>query len=363
MVVEPPPVPTLEVRDLKKYFLVRRTRSRDGVSLRGPRPALHAVDGVTFTLKAGGIVALVGESGCGKSTVARLIVRLEKATSGQILLDGVAQRVRGRRSRRNWTSAVQMIFQDPFSSLNPLHTVRYQLTRPLVNHQRQSRPREEQLHDLLTTVQLTPPRQFLDRHPHELSGGQRQRVAIARALAVEPRVLIADEPVSMLDVSIRLGLLNLLAGLRESRRLAMLYITHDIASARYSADEILVMYAGELVEGGAAEEVTQRPAHPYTALLISAAPDPAHRGRSATRLSTASEMPNLVNPSVRCRFATRCPHVMPVCKEQSPPRVDLGDGHWVRCFLFGSGAKAADRLDNDLPVNGEPSDDGGNNVN
>jgi peptide/nickel transport system ATP-binding protein len=338
--------PALEVRNLVKHFVVRRTRSRDGVSLRGPRPALHAVDGVSFEIRPGGIVALVGESGCGKSTVARLIVRLETATAGEILLDGVQKRVRSRRSRRAWTSVVQMIFQDPFSSLNPLHTVRYQLTRPLVNHGRGGPDaREEQLEELLGTVQLTPARQFLDKHPHELSGGQRQRVAIARALAVEPRVLVADEPVSMLDVSIRLGVLNLLAGLRESRRLAMLYITHDIASARYSADQILVMYAGELVEGGDSEEVTQRPAHPYTALLISAAPDPSHRGRTGPRLSTASELPNLVNPPVQCRFATRCPHVMDVCRQQSPPRVELGDGHWVRCFLFDDRTGRRGRLD------------------
>jgi peptide/nickel transport system ATP-binding protein len=331
-------VPTLEVRDLVKYFPVQRTRSSD-VSLRGPRPALHAVDGVSFELQAGLMVALVGESGCGKSTVARLIVQLQSATRGKILLDGNELRGRSRRSRRAWTSAVQMIFQDPFSSLNPLHTVRYQLTRPLVNHQKGQRSsREDQLHALMATVALTPARQFLDKHPHELSGGQRQRIAIARALAVEPRVLVADEPVSMLDVSIRLGILNLLAGLRETRRLAMLYITHDIASARYSADDILVMYAGELVEGGTSEEVTQNPAHPYTALLISSAPDPALRGKQMPRLSTASELPNLVNPPVRCRFASRCPHVMDICKRQSPTRVELGNGHWVRCFLFDGAA-------------------------
>jgi peptide/nickel transport system ATP-binding protein len=328
-------VPTLEVRDLVKHFVVRRTRSTDGVSLRGPRPVLHAVDGVSFALEAGRMMALVGESGCGKSTLARLIVGLLPATKGQVLLDGLERRAWSRRTKSSWTSAVQMVFQDPFSSLNPLHTVRYQLTRPLVNRGLGTRSeREARLAALLGTVQLTPPRQFLDKHPHELSGGQRQRIAIARALAVEPRVLVADEPVSMLDVSIRLGVLNLLAGLRESRQLAMLYITHDIASARYSADDVLVMYAGELVEGGSSEEVTQEPTHPYTKLLISAAPDPTRRGHTPAKLSTASELPNLINPPIRCRFASRCPHVMEVCKRRSPPRVDLG-GHWVRCFLYG----------------------------
>jgi len=170
-----------------------------------------------------------------------------------------------------------------------------------------------------------------------MSGGQRQRLGFAQALAQRPKLIIADEPVSMLDVSIRLGVLNLLAELRETRQLALLYITHDIASARYSADDVLVMYAGELVEEGPAETVTQEPAHPYTKLLISAAPDPSRRGMKAARLSTASELPNLVNPPVRCRFSTRCPHVMDRCTRRSPPRVELGGGHWVRCFLFGEG--------------------------
>ena len=239
--------------------------------------------------------------------------------------------------------SVQMIFQDPFASLNPVHTVRYQLTRPLVNrHGGHGASKGAQLDALLATVQLTPAKQFLDKFPHELSGGQRQRVAIARALAAEPRVLVADEPVSMLDVSIRLGVLNLLAGLKEEQRLAMLYITHDIASARYSADDILVMYAGELVEGGSAEEVTQRSAHPYTRLLIDSAPDPAHRGRLLEGMDSTAELPDLVDPPVRCRFAARCPHAMDVCRAQSPVRIELGEGHWVRCFLYGEGGGAAD---------------------
>jgi peptide/nickel transport system ATP-binding protein len=328
--------PVLEVRDLVKHFHLRRTRERTRNTYFGARPALHAVDHVSFKLYPGRVVALVGESGCGKSTVARLIARLHQATGGHIFLDGVEHRVRSRRSRRAWTGAVQMVFQDPFASLNPLHTVRYQLTRPLRNHRRpNTKSTEDQLHQLLATVQLIPPRQFLDKHPHELSGGQRQRVAIARALAAGPRVLVADEPVSMLDVSIRLGVLNLLAGLSGESRLAMLYITHDIASARYSANEILVMYAAELIEGGDAEDVTQRPAHPYTSLLVNSAPDPARRGRLTQGDPQAGELPDLVNPPMGCRFAPRCPHVMKVCLERSPTRVELGDGHWVRCFLHG----------------------------
>ena len=324
--------PALELRDLVKHFTVARRRG-SGTSGRGPRPVVHAVDGVSFSLYAGQVVALVGESGCGKSTVARLIARLYRPTSGQVLLDGKEVR---QRSRRAWTGAVQMVFQDPFASLNPLHRVRYQLSRPLKNHRRGGQGSiEDELHRLLARVQLVPPRQFLDKHPHELSGGQRQRVAIARALAAGPRVLVADEPVSMLDVSIRLGVLNLLAGLSAASKLAMLYITHDIASARYSASQILVMYAGELIEGGSAEEVTQRPAHPYTSLLVGSAPDPARRGQLASIGGGAGEPPDLVNPPKGCRFATRCPYVMSVCTEQSPERTEVKPGHWARCFLIG----------------------------
>jgi peptide/nickel transport system ATP-binding protein len=323
--------PALEVKDLVKHFTVAR-RTGPGTARLGPRPVVHAVDGVSFSLYPGRVIALVGESGCGKSTVARLIARLYRPTSGQILLDGEEVR---RRSRRAWTGAVQMVFQDPFASLNPLHKIRYQLSRPLKNHRRAGAGSiEDELHRLLARVQLVPPRQFLDKHPHELSGGQRQRIAIARALAAGPRVLVADEPVSMLDVSIRLGVLNLLSGLSTASKLAMLYITHDIASARYSASEILVMYAGELIEGGSAEDVTQRPAHPYTALLVGSAPDPARRGQLASMASRSGEPPDLVNPPKGCRFATRCPHVMTVCTEQSPVQAEVGPGHWARCFLI-----------------------------
>jgi peptide/nickel transport system ATP-binding protein len=188
------------------------------------------------------------------------------------------------------------------------------------------------LEELLDLVRLTPARQYLDKHPHELSGGQRQRVAVARALAVRPRVLLADEPVSMLDVSIRLGLLNLLTDLQRDREMAILYVTHDIASARYFADDIAVMYAAEVVESGPAEEVTQHPAHPYTEMLIDAAPEPGRRGRARTRRSP-DDLPDLIDPPRGCRFASRCPHAMDVCGAEAPERTDLGNGHWVRCHL------------------------------
>jgi peptide/nickel transport system ATP-binding protein len=239
----------------------------------GRRSVVEAVQDVSLELRAGTITALVGESGSGKTTVARLLAGQERRSSGQVLLDGKPIDPAARRGFRAYKSDVQMVFQDPFASLNPLHTVRYHLERALRLHRRGA-DMERDLDELLTQVRLSPPQQFRDSYPHELSGGQRQRVAIARALAAAPRVLLADEPVSMLDVSIRLEVLDLIEELRRRLDLAVLYITHDIASARYFADEILVMNAGQIVERGPAERVTQQPEHPYTQLLIASAPDP-----------------------------------------------------------------------------------------
>jgi peptide/nickel transport system ATP-binding protein len=230
-----------------------------------------------------------------------------------------------------------MVLQDPFSSLNPVHDVRYHLARPLIVHgaARRGHALDEAIADLLATVALTPPEMFMRKYPHELSGGQRQRVAIARALAPRPRVLLADEPVSMLDVSIRLGILNLLADLRQASHLAILYITHDIASARYLADSIMVMYAGQRVESGPAASVTDEPAHPYTSLLLNAAPDP-DRAEPAV-LATRGAPPSLVNPPGGCRFHPRCPHAMAVCAEQVPPDFQVATGHVSACWLHATG--------------------------
>src|SRR5262245_58224492 len=308
----------LEAAGLTKHFPVRR-RGRE--ALRRTARVVHAVDDVDLTLRRGRVTALVGESGSGKSTVARLLAQLYPRTGGDIRLHGESTPLStakvGRRFRA-YSRRVQMIFQDPFASLNPVHTVRYHLTRALRIHGRAgtgSSALEASLATLLGRVQLTPAARYLDKYPHELSGGQRQRVAIARALAAEPEALLADEPVSMLDVSIRLGVLNLLRELKERLNLAVLYITHDIASARYFADDTLVMYAGRMVEGGQSETVTQQPAHPYTRLLIDSAPDP---DRLTGALSGAAgvdvaggEPPSLITPPTGCRFHPRCPYVMP----------------------------------------------------
>ncbi|XVV02825.1 ABC transporter ATP-binding protein [Actinosynnema sp. CA-248983] len=252
----------LEAKNLVKDFHVR-------VGLR--RINLRAVDGVSFTLTPGRTVALVGESGSGKSTIARMIARLEKPSAGSITVTANDREVPSKHYRNH----VQMVFQDPFASLNPFHTIAHHLARPLKLH---GRPHgEEDVKRLLERVSL--PDDIAHRRPHELSGGQRQRVAIARALAPGAKVVVADEPVSMLDVSIRLGVLNLLARLQREEQLAVLYITHDLATARHFSDDILVLYKGRVVERGPADDVILTPRHPYTKILASAAPNPDARGR------------------------------------------------------------------------------------
>ncbi|SBT41694.1 ABC transporter ATP-binding protein [Micromonospora auratinigra] len=339
----------LEAVGLTKHFPVRR-RLRDLFS-RTPA-VVHAVDDVSFALRRGRVTALVGESGSGKSTVARLLAQIHPRTAGDIRLHGTSTRVRGGRRFRSYVRRVQLILQDPFASLNPVHTVRYHLTRSLRIHGNAGRGAEDleaALGKLLTRVSLTPPERYLDAFPHELSGGQRQRVAIARALGADPEVLLADEPVSMLDVSIRLGVLNLLQDLTQRLDIAILYITHDIASARYFADETIVMYAGRMVEGGDSETVTQRPAHPYTRLLTDSAPDPERitgdgAGAAAGADRGQGEPPSLIAPPSGCRFHPRCPHAMRRCTTDLPPRLDIGDrpGHWAACWLYDPDTVAAD---------------------
>jgi peptide/nickel transport system ATP-binding protein len=322
--------PVLQARGLTKHFPVH---TRQG----GRRQAVHAVEDVTLALPASGITAVVGESGSGKSTLARLLARLTKPTSGAVLLDGAAAP-----ARRRYARQVQLVLQDPFSSLNPVHSVRYHLARPLRVHglARDGEPDlDGQIAELLTRVALTPADAFADKYPHELSGGQRQRVAIARALAVRPRVLLADEPVSMLDVSIRLGVLNLLGTLRDRDGLSILYVTHDIASARYLADVIAVMYAGQIVESGPAAQVTDAPAHPYTQLLLSAAPDPDRS--QPPSLAGRGAPPNLIRPPSGCRFHPRCPHAMTVCAEERPAAIEVAPGHTSACWLHVPGLTPA----------------------
>jgi peptide/nickel transport system ATP-binding protein len=317
----------LEVRHLEKRFPA-------DTSFVGRRSYVHAVDDVSFTLRPGTITALVGESGSGKSTVARLLARLHAPTAGSIVYRGSdVAHDKSRRSILKYRSQVQMIFQDPFGSLNPVKTIRHHLERPLRIHGIVDRGElEERVHELLRTVGLVPPGHVADKYPHELSGGQRQRVAIARTLAVEPVVLLADEPTSMLDVSIRIGILNLMLKLKEERQIAFLYVTHDLASARYIADDILVMYAGQIVEQGPIEQVLAEPLHPYTRLLLSAAADPGagETKRIEVRKGLASAA---VDPAEGCRFVGRCPLAIDVCSQVTPALVEARPVQSARCHV------------------------------
>ena len=302
----------------------------------GPGASLHAVRDVSLGLYRGAVVALVGESGTGKSTVAKLLAGQERPASGRITLDGRPVSVQTNRAFRQYKSEVQYVFQDPFSSLNPVHTVGYQLARPVKLHQSGVKNVKAAVTALLEQVRLTPAAQFIEKYPHELSGGQRQRVSFARALAAQPTVLLADEPVSMLDVSIRLEMLNLLDDLRTRLSLALLYITHDIASARYFADEVLVMYGGQVVERGPAEEVTQQPAHPYTQLLVASAPDPDNLGstlKSGNVGQGAAVQKGSVGPAaVGCPFSSRCPLADDKCRRDNPALQLLAPARAAACW-------------------------------
>jgi len=332
----PDRAPALEAVDLEVHYPIHSGRSAG--------KTVRALEATSLALHAGRIVALVGESGSGKTTLARALAMAQRPTGGSVRLGGEEVSVRGRRGRREYASRVQLVLQDPFGSLNPLHRVRYLLERPLKLHGEVTGAADldQQLRGLLERVRLTPVEQFIDKYPHELSGGQRQRVAIARALAVRPDVLLGDELVSMLDVSMRLEVLNLLGALRTEQSLAMLYITHDIAGARYFADEISVMYAGEMVEFGSTEAVTQNAAHPYTQLLLESSPDPDRMEFLSAVTESAPETekdygepPNLIDPPAGCRFHPRCPFAMEKCSTQAPPKFQLADedGHWMRCWL------------------------------
>jgi peptide/nickel transport system ATP-binding protein len=321
--VEPP---LLSVSGLEKSFA-------SGGAL-GGSTRHRVLRDVSFSIEAGEVVALVGESGSGKSTIARLIARLDRPDSGELLWKGrniLEHEPRG--ASLAYRRAVQMIFQDPFGSLNPVHTVSYHLERPLLRHGLATRATvQTQVHALLQRVGLTPVEEMAARYPHALSGGQRQRVAIARALAVGPALLLADEPTSMLDVSLRLELLNLIAERRRDEDMALLFITHDLASARYLADRILVLYAGQIVEVGESDALIAEPQHPYTQLLVAAAPQGAGSLREPLPADPGRADP--LNPAVGCSFFGRCRHAVARCEGEMPELRPLAQGdRQIRCHL------------------------------
>ena len=313
---------------------------------------LHAVDDVDFVIGRGEIVALVGESGSGKSTIARMLVLLYKPTRGEIHFEGQpVSRLRTRKQRLDYASQVSMVFQDPFSAINPAYRLSHGIVRGIKLHRSGlgRRGRVDEAARALATVGLAPGSDMAGKFPHELSGGQRQRVGFAQALALRPKLIVADEPVSMLDVSIRIGILNLMSELREREDVSFLYITHDVASARYISDRVLVMYAGHLVEEGPTEDVIQRPKHPYTQLLLSAVPDP----RAPLRLADtadAGEPPKVIDPEEGCRFRPRCPFAIASCETVTPKLRELGPRRRVACHV------AEPEPDDRLPSSGVVSE-------
>jgi peptide/nickel transport system ATP-binding protein len=341
--------PVLEAVHVTKHFPVRGGLPRRGAT----RKVVHAVEDVSLSLYAGRITALVGESGSGKSTLARLLAQLYPLTGGEVRLHGKPVEAMRGRAFRDHVRKVQLILQDPFASFNPVATIAGTLKRAVALHHPGKRGKEQAaiIDDLLTQINLMPPRQFTEKYPHELSGGQLQRVSIARALAADPEVFLADEPVSSLDVSIRLGILNLLRSLTEERNAAMLYVTHDIASARYFATDTAVMYAGQVVETGPSEAVTQQAAHPYTQLLIASAPDPSRAGGGGIR--DIGQPPSLIDPPAGCRFHPRCPYAMQRCATQVPENFEISAGHAARCWLYADDPEArTKRADNAKAVAG-----------
>jgi peptide/nickel transport system ATP-binding protein len=320
----------LEIRNVKKYFQTGRAGwfARD-------EKVVHAVDGVDLQLRRGEVVALVGESGCGKSTLALTLMGLEEATEGQILFEGRDITHASNEERKLMRQHIQMVFQDPYESLNPIQTIEEIVTEPLEVHGLAEDPRErrERVYRALEDAGLKPAEDYLYRYPHQLSGGQRQRVVIAGALVLEPHLLLADEPVSMLDVSIRAEIINLLADLRKSRGISVIFITHDLGTVGYFADRVAVMYLGKIVEIGTMREVLKKPQHPYSQALLSVIPVPNPRLRKK-RVILQGETPNPINIPSGCRFHPRCPVALAVCRQNEPPLIRLSDTQQAACVLL-----------------------------
>ena len=315
----------LEVRNLKKYFPIKT-----GILSRTIGD-VRAVDGVTFTLERGETLGLVGESGCGKTTVGRSILRLIEPTSGQVTFNSQNLLALDREQMRQVRASLQIIFQDPFSSLDPRMSVGQIIAEPIRNHLKASRAEmRDRVAYLMEKVGLHP--EQMSRYPHEFSGGQRQRIGIARALALNPMTIICDEPVSALDVSIQAQVINLLVQLQEEMDLSYLFIAHDLSVVEHISDRVAVMYLGRIVELATDRELYQNPQHPYTQALMSAVPVP-DPGIRKQRILLEGDVPSPLNPPSGCAFHTRCAERDEACTHEEPTLRDLGDGHWVSCHL------------------------------
>jgi oligopeptide/dipeptide ABC transporter ATP-binding protein len=323
----------VEVENLKKWFPVRLGFFRTLITRK--KMFVRAVDGISFKIGNREIFALAGESGSGKTTTGRLVLRLIKPTDGKIFFKGKDITNIPENEMKPIRRKMQVVFQDPYESLNPRMTVESIVSEPLRVHGISDQKEiSERVLKALENVQLIPPEEFLFRFPHEMSGGQRQRVALARALVLNPEFIVADEPVSMLDVSIRAEILNLMLSLKEKLNTSFLYITHDLALARHIADRIAVMYLGKIVETGSVDDVILEPLHPYTQCLLTAVPNPDPASKRA-KVVIKGEIPSPINPPSGCRFHTRCPKFMgDICRTREPQLTDTGKGRLVACHLY-----------------------------
>jgi oligopeptide/dipeptide ABC transporter ATP-binding protein len=321
----------IELRDVVKHFPVSRSL---GEIVRGRRPAVRALDGVSLDIGAGDAVAVVGESGCGKTTLGRLMLKLTEPTDGAITFDGTALGGLAGESLRAFRRQAQLVFQNPFDALNPRFTIYRAVAEPLLNAGIPRAEHAERVAQAFRRVHLPDLERYLDRYPHQLSGGQLQRVVLARALVLAPRFLVADEPVSMLDVSVRAGILALLREVRDAMGLTAVYISHDLALVRYLCERTVVMYLGTVVEDGPTAEIVRNPRHPYTRALVAAVPVPdADQDRAPLPIS--GNVPDAREPPSGCRFRDRCPHAFDRCAVEAPVLRVTDDGHRVACHLDG----------------------------
>ena len=326
--------PLVQVKNLRKYFPIKLGFFRSLLAKDAPK--VRAVDNISFSIQNEEVFGLVGESGCGKTTTGRCVLRLIEPTTGHIIFDGKDITLLTEEEMRSLRREMQIIFQDPYGALNPRMSIYDILAEPITLQKIAEDPDEvlDIVSKALEEMDLVPPEEFLYRFPHELSGGQRQRIAIARAFIVNPRFIVADEPVSMLDASIRSEVIKLMLSMVKKRHCTFLYITHDIALSRYMCDRIAVMYLGKIVEMGPTEELIKDPRHPYTSALIRAVPvpDPTARRREVV---IKGEVPSPINPPPGCRFHPRCPYAKDKCRKEEPPLVEIDKDRYVACYLVG----------------------------